>query len=386
MRLKSYFANSVQDAIDKARVELGSDAMLINTRQTDRDLKDVGSYEVVFGIPQTTAPSSPDRAAARGVTVKTGTDNELVLRELAELRKQIELFSQSVSRSNLTRATEQFTPELSHIYHRLLDAGFSANLSKELTEAVEVETRPNAERSQRLLREHGDMFARDLLRAVLHEEIASRFSVAPSLGEQAKFNAVMLVGPPGAGKTTSLVKLGFQHGLKAKRSLHFLSLDTLRIGGCDQLGKYARISGAEFRALPDESALAQAAVNLPRNCLALIDTPGFAKADAEELEALAPTLRNLPIEVQLVLPAYMSMDAALRICERFAPLSPAKLLLTHTDAISGTALPIELSIRSGLPLSFFGTGQQIPEDLQLADKATLMREIAQSERTLSMAA
>lgn len=386
MRLKSYFANSVQDAIDKARVELGPDAMLINTRPTDRDLKEVGAYEVVFGIPPAAGPSSPDRAAPRSAPAKTPGDNDLVLRELAELRKQIELFSQWVSRSNLTRATEQFTPELSHVYHRLLDAGFSTDLSKELTEAVERDTRPNAERSQRLLRDHGDMFARDLLRAVLQEEIASRFEVAASLGEQAKFRAVMLVGPPGAGKTSSLVKLGLQHGLKARRSLHFLSLDTLRIGGSEQLSKYARIRGAEFRALSDESALAQAVADLPRSCLALIDTPGFAKADAEELESLVHTVRELPVEVQLVLPAYINLDTALRICDRFAPLAPAKLLLTHADAISGSALPIELAIRSGLPLSFFGTGQQIPEDLQPVDKAALMREIAQPERTLSMAA
>ena len=383
MRLKSYFADSVQEAMNKARLELGPDAMLVNSRRTGEDLRDLGSYEVVFGLSQESA-SGAAHGPAPAHSPAAGQD--LILRELAELRKQVESFGQSVARTSLTRATEQFTPELAHVYGRLLDSGFSAELSQELTEAVAHRTRSQADRSHRMIRDHRDLFARDLLHAVLDEEIASRFEVSPSLGEQDEAAAVMFVGPPGAGKTTSLVKLGLQYGLRARRALHLLSLDTLRIGGCDQLETYARISGANFSPLADAFALEGAVSELTGKVLAHIDTPGFAKADESEMEELSRVVRKLPVDVHLVLPACWSLSAAKQIWKRFAIFEPAKLLITHADALETPGSLIEFAIASGLPLSFIGTGQQVPEDIRAASKSELLAELLPRERAVPMAA
>ena len=48
MRLKSYFANSVEEAMARARQELGPDAMLVNSRKSAPDARHLGIYEVVF--------------------------------------------------------------------------------------------------------------------------------------------------------------------------------------------------------------------------------------------------------------------------------------------------------------------------------------------------
>src|SRR5918912_533581 len=52
MRLKSYFAESVQDAIDQARSELGPEAMLLNSKKIAPEQQHLGAYEVVFGITE----------------------------------------------------------------------------------------------------------------------------------------------------------------------------------------------------------------------------------------------------------------------------------------------------------------------------------------------
>ncbi|MBV8865661.1 MAG: hypothetical protein JO210_09740, partial [Acidobacteriaceae bacterium] len=234
--------------------------------------------------------------------------------------------------------------------------------------------------------DHHDLFARDLLYAVLDEEIASRFEVSPSLGQKDEMGTVMFVGPPGAGKTTSLVKLGLQYGLKARRPLHLISLDTLRVCGCEQLETYARISGSTFKPLPDAFALEAAISELTGRGLTQIDTPGFSKADEAEMEELARFVCKLPVEVHLVLPAHCSFSVAKHIWNRFAIFEPAKLILTHADALEGPAPLIEFAIGSGLPLSFIGTGQQVPEDIRKADKAGLLAELMPRGRAISMAA
>ncbi len=377
MRLKSYFANSVQGAIDKARIELGPEAMLISSRQTDRDLRDVGAYEVIFGL-MPTAVGGLSGAMETKTEAAAVSGNELVLLQIAELRRQMELFTQSVARSKVARPADQLAPELTTISDRLVSAGFSPELARELTDAV----------AQRLPRgrEAREGFARDLSYAVLEEEIAGRFASKASLGEQPDGAAVMLVGPPGAGKTSSIAKLALEYGVKAKRSLHMLSLDTLRIAGCHQLAAYARISGADFRPIQDASALKQVLREIGEKGLILIDTPGYATADQFEIEELAQAVCRTAIEVQLVMPAHMTLEAAQQVFERFASLRPAKLLLTNLDAVQAPAVPIEFAMRSGLALSYFGTGQQVPEDLKEADKATLLAGITLRERTFSMAA
>src|ERR1700722_4106857 len=106
MRIKSYFAGSVEEAMDKARRELGPEAMLMNSKKTEMELRSLGAYEVVFAVPPEvarTAEIQPIKVPAKpAVTGGTALDsrnvsNDLV-RELAELRKQIETVKRSVDR------------------------------------------------------------------------------------------------------------------------------------------------------------------------------------------------------------------------------------------------------------------------------------------------
>ncbi|HEX4166274.1 MAG TPA: hypothetical protein VHZ55_12470 [Bryobacteraceae bacterium] len=384
MRLKSYFAPSVQAAVDKARNELGPDAMLISSRQTERELAELGSYEVVFGLEQAADRGDAARIASPAVGFEANSD--VVLRELAALREQVEGFRDTVARSSIERATERLSPHLATIFHRLTGAGFSTELSQELVSAVSERTRPHAETSHRMMGGQHDLFARDLLQAVLEEEISSRFEVATQFGEPGEASkAVMFVGAPGAGKTTSLLKIGLNFGLKLRRPLRLLSLDTLRVGAWEQLQRYARISGAECQPLHDFSNL-EAALARSSKCLILIDTPGFAKNDSDEVAKLAVIARKLALEIQLVLPAHLSLTVAQQTWERFAPLKPAKLLLTHMDEVANCTAPLEFAIRCGLPVSFLANGQQIPEDLRLATKAELTRGLIGQERAISIAA
>jgi flagellar biosynthesis protein FlhF len=198
---------------------------------------------------------------------------------------------------------------------------------------------------------------------------------------------VLFAGPAGAGKTTSLIKLALRYGLRAGVPVQILSLDTLRVGGWEQLASYARITGLAFDVIHHLSAFGQALAECRNKKLILIDTPGFSPAELQETPELATWLaRETAVEVQLVLPAVLRPRVAQRAVERFAAFRPSKLLFTHFDEVEAPGGVLEVAIRSGLPISYLADGQQIPEDIHQASKARLLEHFTAVSRQAAASA
>jgi flagellar biosynthesis protein FlhF len=179
---------------------------------------------------------------------------------------------------------------------------------------------------------------------------------------------VLLAGPAGTGKTTTLVKLALRYGLRARQPLQLLSLDTLRIGGWEQLACFARIAGLPCQPVHTPAALDQAFAEFSQKKLLLIDTPGFSPGDESQSRSLAAWLatHRAFVEVQLVLSAAARPSCNLSAIQRFAPFAPSKLLFTHMDEAESYGPVLETALRSGLPISFLANGQQVPEDIEEA--------------------
>jgi flagellar biosynthesis protein FlhF len=197
----------------------------------------------------------------------------------------------------------------------------------------------------------------------------------------------MFVGPPGAGKTTSIVKLAVQLGLEQDLPIHLLSLDTLRVAGSEQLSAFGRILGVGFTALHTPEALAEALEAHRDKKLVLIDTPGYAAADKEEMERTAEFFRNHEeIEVQLVLPATLRTSAMRKFVGRFSAFQPAKVIYTHLDEVDTLGPVVENTISAGLPISFLADGQSIPQDLHEATKDRLLEGLFANARAAAVSA
>jgi flagellar biosynthesis protein FlhF len=397
MRIKSYFAGSVEEAMEKARRELGPDAMLMNSKKTEIELRSLGAYEVVFAIaPEEVRPPdirpfrvpsvtpAPAVRATAPVPARTlaatpsarlvdgpvsalpefrETGNDLA-RELAELRKQIETVKRSVDRRPEPQAKELGT-DGADLLDRLATAEFSSVMAGELAAAAENM------RTQQGRTEMG-------MEAALRAECERRLRFSPSLGPAgAEPRAVLLVGPAGVGKTTTLVKLAFRYGLRDRLPVQMLSLDTLRIGGWEQLACYSRIAGIPCQPVHTPAALDAAFAEHRQKKLLLIDTPGFSAAEppSRSLAGWLSSHRQF-VEVHLVLSAAAQPRINLSMIERFAPFAPAKLLFTHLDEAETSGPVLETALRAGLPLSFLATGQQVPEDLEEASLDRLFAPLA----------
>jgi flagellar biosynthesis protein FlhF len=343
--VKSFFAASVPAAMEQARRQLGADALLLNSRQAPPEARHLGEYEVVFGtLPEGPAPAPPPPPR---------------LSRADELHHRIHEIREMIGR--IRPSFPLLSGDESGIAGALIDAGVDIELAQSIERAV----RRRVTKPAVLDIARPQAAATPELQLATVDELDSRFAVQPEIG---RFTA--LVGPPGSGKTTTLVKLAVTQCLKLGRPVRLISADNLRIGGADQLRAYASILGVPFQAVEGTGALAQAVDSAPANTWLLIDTPGLSAALLEDLGgSLASFLsRRQDIDTHLVLTASTDRADRAKVAGRFAAFRAGKLIFTRLDETTTTAAVFCEAARTRKPLSFLCHGQSVPEDIVAASK------------------
>jgi len=369
MKLKSFFANTIEEAIRLARHELGPDAMLVNSKRTGVEAQHLGFYEVVVcSESQESGARVPGYGPER---VQDGGHNggqlgkggswaaaaslpvDKLSQDVSELKQRMEKLALTLARSGRGMASVAFEPELSRAFTTLTDAELDTDLAYDVVGKL---TSPISESALRA----------ELARLV---HVDTQLGLAPS-------RVVALVGPPGAGKTSALVKLAVQYGLAARKTVQVLTTDTYRIAAAEELRSYAAILGIGYQVLETPAALAQALTecrkdDCHRKDLILIDTPGLCRSEMDACQDLAKVLATHPgtethIDTHLVLPASMRSADLRRVAEQYNVFQPGKLLFTRMDETETVGPILSLSVRMGKPISYFSHGQRIPEDLEPA--------------------
>jgi flagellar biosynthesis protein FlhF len=395
LRMKSYFANSVQMAMEQARRELGSDATLVTSRSAGPEARHLGEYEVVFATERPEAGAtdgrrggSPATSAPTTAQPRSGAPDS-ILAEIRELRRLFQAWRQASIRSAGQPQWIIGNPELEEVYAELIQAEVDPDLAQQLLAAVQkrlhpttisVPPEPAAVTRQAIkveLSHQQNSMEPAAVRTALCAEIQSSFRVDTDLGTPGNGpRMVALVGPPGAGKTATIAKLAVKYGLSSKKPTLLLSLDTLRVAASEQLRWYASILGIHFQVVETSRALAQTLEEHRGKDLIFIDTPGLTTSDLDGGCDVAEFLagRN-DIQKHLVLPASMRFTDLARISSAYDVFRPSRLIFTRMDE-TGTFGPLLCeAVGSGRPISFLTTGQRVPEDLEPADKTSLTNRL-----------
>jgi flagellar biosynthesis protein FlhF len=180
---------------------------------------------------------------------------------------------------------------------------------------------------------------------------------------------IALVGPTGAGKTTTAAKLAVRRALFGAARPGLLTIDTYRVGGMEQLATYAELADVPFEVIYDASEVDGAMKRLSACDVIIIDTPGRSPASSDLTERWRSLLDALtPNEIHLVMPASLRPDLAVDIARSYAPtrahVGATHVLISKVDEVPRGSGVADLALSLELPTRWITDGQDVPTDLK----------------------
>jgi len=355
MRVRKFEGATMRDAIAKVKAELGDQAVIIATRQVRRGLLGTGvEISAAVDTEDSDAPptlSGPSTGGPRTSppAMQSAQHSEQELEKLlAPVRSELRSLRALVRTTGESRGTTELRGEIAAL--RKLVEGLQRPAAP--PPAPRPAARPRGTTQHDLLRGRTGLAGDTPL-------------TAPSTGA-----AVMLVGPTGAGKTTTIAKIAARAALIDSRRVALITLDNYRIGGVDQIRTFADLIGVPLEVAETPAALAD--LIDPSNDLTLIDTAGRSPRDVAAIAELAGHLAGLDLEIHLVVPAGSTPAQIDELIERYAALAPTRLLFTKLDECDRAPELALAPARTGLPITWVTTGQAVPEDIEQPSSARVL--------------
>jgi len=342
MKILTLTGKTPSEALKKAKMEIGDEGMLIETREVQKKaLGKAPLYEIVIGIQEDMIPSS------YGKMKKPLKQQKPLKRESEDI-----LYDISNAAKQISQISDVTTPQFEYPEQKPLQASYEPKELKEikseinkLTDKVKIiqnmfwdEKSPDIEAQipaefaeiyrlaaqsgmnkdhldglMRITLEHMPLKMKEnsatvkrYFQTLLRKMVPIRMETMPKVGTK---KVIMLVGPTGVGKTTSIAKLAARYSflMQKKYKVGLVVLDTYRIGAVEQLMQYARMMKLGIETVVDPPEFSNALESLRYCDYILIDTMGSSPYDKDKIEKIYECLdgntTEYNVDVVLVMPS-----------------------------------------------------------------------------------
>ena len=391
MDIRTFEAFSMKDAVKAVKKSLGADAVILSTKEKKASSGKGSVFEVTAAASHTNPGRSgasllPSSRESHGIVLSEPDGGTQALHtritnlcDQAPTRQQVGALEAGLSemKALLIEALRGkdgspfhgLPPYLVPIERQLRAMGVEEATIAELVRHLQNESIFEAGQTGEALESfYRDLAIRWLMKRI---KIASRWPlISGSISIQA------LTGPTGTGKTSIIAKLAAHYSRKQKNKVKVVSVDQNRLAATEQMRVFCKILGIPFASATHHDELKKIVEESGEIDLMLIDTPGLSPKDEEGITRIqALRAQDLPIDFHLTLSVTEKEAQMDRSVRAFSKLGINSLIFTKLDESWGFGEIFNLGKRWGLPLSFFGIGRDIPEDLERATRERVVERI-----------
>jgi len=412
MKILTFTGKTPSDALKKAKMDINYEQMLhIDTKEIQKkSLGRQAMYEIVMGIENESAHNTYNKFSKPQKDERPLTQRSAdVLYDISSAAEQIskiaEVKDPLYEYESSQPAKPSFEPkELKDIKSEISKLGDKVKIiqnmfwdekSPDLESAIPSEfaeiyrlasqsgmNKDHLDSIMRMTLEHmpfkmkeNSSTVKRYFQTLLRKMVPVRIESKPSIGNK---KVIMLVGPTGVGKTTSVAKLAARYSylLEKKYKVGLIVLDTYRIGAVEQLMQYARMMKLGIETVVDPVDFSSALDSLKYCDYILIDTMGSSPYDKGKIEKIYQCLdgndEKYNIDVVLVMPSSIKYEDLKATYDNFSSLSIDTLMFTKLDETRGFGNIFSLAYETKKPISYFSVGQEVPEDLVVANSDFLV--------------
>lgn len=413
MIIKKFLAATETEAIEMAKRELGSNAIVMNIKKVrprgfarffiktkvevtaaldenvvyDTENKNSATDEKKDGVAlELTAPRFvPDIVAAEDEDKNVATIEE----KLDSLQKMLEKQMSDKMQEEKTNPVEEVTdnePDPKEVQVEKESKEVSkAKACKELILKQMIQNEVEESIAKMLIdevdRSLPEDAALDQILAAIYQKIilmAGQPYVLDKEVEEGETKYVFFLGSTGVGKTTTIAKLASRMKLNRKKNIALVTADTFRIAAVEQLKTYANILGVPLKVVYSPEDLGEMREELDQYDICFIDTAGCSHKNREQMESMKKLMEQIPIsrrEVYLVLNAGVKYSDLKDIADVYSDITDYSLIFTKLDETSSAGVMLNMKTYTDRPLSYVTWGQNVPDDIGKVDAQKIAKKL-----------
>ncbi len=364
MVIKKYLVKNMNEALTRIRYELGKDAIIISQRKI-RESGIKGYFkpkliEVTAALENNKIDKKNKFAREKEDDIDFRNSLDSIKKIISEKDKKIikEEVKEEVNSENIKNEVK----EIKELLNRVIK-----NTNKEEEKDLISEYLRDIDIDEKLLidllaknYDNIDEFKKDFM-DLLEKEI--------DISTNNLSGKVVLVGPTGVGKTTTIAKLAGRLALIEKKKVGLITIDTYRIGAVEQLKTYAEIMNIPFKVVITLKEMEGAVKELESCDVILVDTTGRSSKNTMQISELRAFIQKVNADhIMLVMSGTTKNRDIQTILEGYNELAYEELIITKLDETSTYGCVYNIVKRSNKPIAYITTGQDVPDDIKVPSK------------------